>query len=138
VFLHMAAERGVPILIGFANSAPSVWTTTGGSCGGSLAPGAEGPFAQYLVDVVSHFRDAEGIPLSYLSPMNEPDHRFEGCGQEGMSVPVDQRATLVQAVGRELAVRIPDCQVIADESSRTGEHFMREAARWLDASDTAS
>ena len=44
-------------------------------------------------------------PLSYLSPMNEPDYRFEGCGQEGMSVPPEQRAALVQAVGRELAAR---------------------------------
>jgi O-glycosyl hydrolase len=131
LFLQMAAERGVPVLIGFVNSAPAVWTTTEGSCGGALAPGSEGAFASYLVDVVTHLRDVQGVTLSYLSPMNEPDYRFEGCGQEGMSVPPDQRATLVHAVGRELAARAPDCQLIADESSRTGEHFMREASQWL-------
>lgn len=38
LFLHLAAERGVPMLIGFVNSAPAVWTTNAGSCGGALAP----------------------------------------------------------------------------------------------------
>jgi O-glycosyl hydrolase len=131
VFLHMAAERGVPILIGFVNSAPSIWTTNAASCGGTLAPGSEDLFARYLVDVVTHFRDAEGIKLSYLSPMNEPDYRFEGCGQEGMSVPAEQRAALIRAVGSELAARGPMCYVTADESSRTGEHFLREVSTWL-------
>jgi O-glycosyl hydrolase len=137
LFLRMAAERGVPVLIGFVNSAPPAWTTNASSCGGVLTSGAEGPFAHYLVDVVTHLRDAEGITLSYLSPMNEPDNSFDTCGQEGMSVPVEQRAALIQAVGQELAMRAPDCQVIADESSRAGEQFMREAGHWLDVPGTA-
>ena len=72
LFLRLAAERGVPILIGFVNSAPSVWTTNAASCGGALTPGSEAAFAGYLADVVSHFRDVEGISLSHVSPMNEP------------------------------------------------------------------
>ncbi|MCC7103939.1 MAG: beta-glycosidase [Chloroflexi bacterium] len=138
LFLRMAAERGVPLLIGFVNSAPPIWTANGASCGGKLAPGAEEAYARYLVDVVARFREAEGITLSYVSPMNEPDYLFETCGQEGMGVVPDQRATVVQAVGRELAARAPYCRIIADESSKTGEHFMREASRWLGAGGTAN
>jgi O-glycosyl hydrolase len=137
LFLRLAAERGVPILIGFVNSAPAVWTTNGASCGGELRPELEAAYAAYLADVVVQFRDVDDITLSFLSPMNEPDNPFDNCGQEGMRVPVEQRAQVVQALGRELAVRAPYCRVIADESSRAGEQFMREASRWLDAPGTA-
>jgi O-glycosyl hydrolase len=135
-FLRLAADRGVPILIGFVNSAPPAWTTNGESLGGYLKPGAEADFAHYLADVVVHLHDHEGITLSYVSPMNEPDHTFAGGSQEGMGVPVEQRAPLIKALGAELAARAPYCRVIADESSRTGEHFLREARGWLDVDDT--
>jgi O-glycosyl hydrolase len=138
LFLQMAAERGVPILIGFVNSAPAIWTSNDASCGGALREGAEAALAKFLVDVVVHFRLVDGITLSYLSPMNEPDYTFDSCGQEGMSVPPQQRAAFVQAVGRELAERAAYCRIIADESSKTGEHFMREVSRWLHTPDTAA
>lgn len=137
LFLRLAADRAVPILIGFANSAPPVWTTNGQSCGGKLQAGAEAAYAGYLADVVAHFREADGIALSYVSPMNEPDYTFERCGQEGMSVPIEQRAALIRALGWELAARAPYCRVIADESSRTGEHFLREVSEWLSVDGTS-
>ena len=137
-FLRLAAERRVPILIGFANSAPPVWTTNGESHGGYLKPGAEADFAHYLADVVVHLHDDEGITLSYVSPMNEPDYIFADGFQEGMGVPIEQRAPLVRALGQELAARAPYCRVIADESSRTGEHFLREARQWLDVADASN
>jgi O-glycosyl hydrolase len=137
LFLRLAAERGVPILIGFANSAPTVWTTSEKPFGGYLRPGAEADYARYLVDVVAHFRDAEGITLSYVSPMNEPNSTFDHGGQEGMGVPLEQRSVLIRALGRELAARAPYCRVIADESSRAGEQFMREVPQWLGDDETA-
>lgn len=136
-FLYLAADHGVPILIGFVNSAPPVWTTTGTSCGGFLRAGAEPAFAGYLADVARHFHDADGVTLSYISPMNEPNYRFEGCGQEGMAVPVAQRAPLIQALGRALAARAPYARVIADESSRVRQHFIPEAPQWLAVPGTA-
>jgi O-glycosyl hydrolase len=137
LFLRLAADRGVPILIGFSNSAPAIWTSNAQTCGGNLQPGVEAAYARYLADVVAHFREAEGIRLSYLSPMNEPDHTFDTCRQEGMPVPVQQRAAVIRAVGQELKARAPYCRVIADESSRTGEDFMREARQWLDGTEVA-
>jgi O-glycosyl hydrolase len=97
LFLRMAAERGVPVLLGFVNSAPTVWTTTGKSCSGDLLPDAEQVYAEYLADVVTHLHDDDGITLGYLSPMNEPRYTFDGCGQEGMAVPAVQRAAVIQA-----------------------------------------
>jgi O-glycosyl hydrolase len=134
LFLRLASRWGVPILLGFVNSAPGVWTTTGSCCGGALVPGAEPAFARYLVDVVSHLREAEGVSLAYLSPMNEPAYHRAGCRQEGMAVPPQRRAALVRAVGRELAARAPEVGQIADESSRV-EQFLAEAPLWLSVED---
>jgi O-glycosyl hydrolase len=134
LFLRLASRWGVPILVGFVNSAPGIWTTTRQSCGGALEAGAEPEFARYLVDVVTHFK-ADGITLSYLSPMNEPDYDRAGCGQEGMAVPPQQRASLVREVGQELAGRAPYARVIADESSQVSQ-FLAEAPLWLGLGDT--
>jgi O-glycosyl hydrolase len=136
-FLRLAKDEGVPVLVGFVNSAPPQWTTNGLSCGGQLVSGAEAAYAKYLADVVRHLAVADGITLSYLSPMNEPDNAFGSCGQEGMAVPVSQRATLVQALGRELAGRGLHTGVIADESSLAFVQFLPEVPQWLSVPGTA-
>ncbi len=133
LFLRQAAAMDVPVLIGFVNSAPAVWTTNGRCCGGSLAPGIEADYGRYLADVVTHLQAAEGATVSYVSPMNEPDSSFGGCNQEGMTVPVTRRAALVRAVAEQLARRAPFARVIADESSRILDQFLREAPIWLGA-----
>ena len=131
LFLRMAAGYGVPVLVGFVNSAPAIWTTTGTCTGGALVPGTERLYAGYLADVVTRFHDADGIAMSYVSPMNEPDYTFEGGGQEGMAVPVDQRAAVVGELGAILASRAPYAQVIADESSQVGSQFLPEVPGWM-------
>jgi hypothetical protein len=138
LFLKKAAEMGVPALIGFVNSAPVVWTTNGQCCGGNLVGGAEVAYARYLADVVVHLQADEGVSLSYVSPMNEPDSGFAGGAQEGMAVPVRQRAALVRAVAAELAQRAPFAQVIGDESSRILDQFLPEAPIWLGIEGAAS
>jgi O-glycosyl hydrolase len=130
LFLRLAAQRGVPILVGFVNSAPSIWTTNGLNTGGNLKLGSEFAYARYLADVVGHFH-ANGVTLSYVSPMNEPDYTFAGGGQEGMAVPVLQRAIVVQALGQALAQHAPYCRVIADESSHVGDQFNLEVPPWM-------
>ena len=74
---------------------------------GGLKPGMEDDYAAYLVGIVRALHDRDHITLRYISPMNEPDNSFPDCGQEGMQVPVSQRAAVVQALGRELARRAP-------------------------------
>jgi O-glycosyl hydrolase len=90
----------------------------------------EDAYAQYLAGIVKSAHDKDGITLKYVSPMNEPDDSFGGCGQEGMQVPVAQRATVVQALGRALAAQAPYAKVIADET--TADAILSdEAPKWL-------
>ncbi len=137
-FLRLAASHRVPVIVGFVNSAPPEWTTNAESCGGRLQPGAERAFGAYLADVVAHFRSVEHVDMSFVSPMNEPDDTFAGCGQEGMGVPVDQRGTLVRAVARALSSRDLDAGVIADESSLAFFQSLPEVPKWLDAATLPS
>ncbi len=130
-FLDLARDHDVPVLTGFVNSAPSEWTTDALNCAGRLAPGSEGQYAKYLADVVRHLRVSDGITLSYVSPMNEPDSSFSHCKQEGMAVPPAQRADVVSALGSALAVEAPWARVIADESSKAFLQFLPEAHLWL-------
>ena len=132
-FLRLAHQHGVPILEGFANSAPPEWTTNAKNCGGQLVPGDEPAYADYLAQVARHLHNADGITLSYISPMNEPDNSFSSCGQEGMAVPVAQRAAVVQDLGQALARRAPYSKVIADESSLAYFQFLPEVPQWLSA-----
>ncbi len=130
-FLRLAARDGVPNLVGFANSAPGVWKTNGKNCGGGLVPADTAAYAAYLTDVVAHLREADGITLSYVSPMNEPDFGFGSCYQEGMAVPPAQRATLIADRGGDLARRAPWAHVIADESSHVRAQLLPELPAWL-------
>jgi O-glycosyl hydrolase len=135
-FLRAAARARVPVLTGFVNSAPPQFTTNGKSCGGALKVGSEPAFADYLVGVVRRVRDATGATLGYVSPMNEPDNSFAGCGQEGMQVPIAQRAPMVRALGTALAAGAKRTRVIADETTADAI-LASEAPQWLsDASAT--
>jgi O-glycosyl hydrolase len=130
IFLQQARDLGVPVLIGFVVSPPPFWTTNGQTCGGSLKPGSEAAFAGYITDIVTHLHD-EGITLSYVSPMNEPDSTFYWCWQEGASVPPAQRGRVVAALADSLAKRAPYTQVIADESSHVGSQLLPNIGTWL-------
>ena len=129
IFLQAAAAQKVPLLTGFVNSAPPQFTTNGKTCGGQLKPGQEAAFASYLVDIVQELHD-EDITLNYVSPMNEPADSFGDCGQEGMQVPVEQRAPLVNALAAALEKDAPYAKVIADET--TADLILAsEAPEWL-------
>jgi O-glycosyl hydrolase len=135
-FLRAANDAHVPILTGFVNSAPPQFTTNGKSCGGNLAVGKEAAYAEYLAAVVQRLHDDDQITLRYVSPMNEPDNSFGDCGQEGMQVPVAQRALVVRELGQALARRAPYARVIADETTADAI-LASEAPRWLAAPRTA-
>ena len=129
-FLQMAAAYGVPQLIGFVNSAPAQFTSDGKSCGGALRSDRIGAFADYLAQVTAHLDATDHIRLSYVSPMNEPDTSQPTCRQEGMAVPVAERAAVVDAVAHALSGLPGRPRVIADESSLVGQ-LLAEAPRWL-------
>lgn len=128
-FLKAAASDGVPDLIGFVNSAPGRYTTNGENCGGEIDTADDAAYGAYLATVVSHFA-SEGVDISQVSPMNEPDDSFGSCGQEGMEVPASERAGVIDAVGSALSSSGLSTKVIADESSQTTQ-LLSEAPTWL-------
>jgi O-glycosyl hydrolase len=99
-FLAAAKRRGVDQFIAFVNSPPQRMTRNGRTNHGddqtspaNLKPGFEGQYADYLADVLAHFRDdgvvgdpAVKIDFRYLSPVNEPQSWWTGDGQEGSRV----------------------------------------------------
>ncbi|KAL5492700.1 hypothetical protein ACEPAI_4147 [Sanghuangporus weigelae] len=138
-FLNQAAAYNVPVLTAFVNSAPPAFTSNERSCGGTILDDQIPAFAQYLADVIAHFRD-EGVVFTHVSPMNEPDNSFGNgnsqCGQEGMIVTPQQRASVVNAVRSALdSAGLSSVEIMADESSAASQ-FISEAPTWL--SDGAS
>ena len=86
--LEEAARLGADEAVLFANSPPERWTVTGTAQGklpfrANLKRAHEGDFARYVLDVAEHFL-ARGIPVRYISPVNEPFGPWiEKAGQEG-------------------------------------------------------
>jgi len=87
--LRAAHERGVEEFVAFVNSPPARMTISGLTTGevdgkSNLRPEMYAEFSQYLADVVRHLRDDEGIPVQWLSPLNEPQWNWSyKNGQEG-------------------------------------------------------
>ena len=75
-FLKQAAAYNVPILTAFVNSAPPAFTSNSRSCGGTIVDDQIPAYAQYLADVISHFKE-EGVVFTHVSPMNEPDSVYK-------------------------------------------------------------
>ena len=90
-FLRMAQERGVRTFIGFFNSPPVYFTQNGLATntgrGGTLNLKTEhyGDFALFAANVVEGLEQHDGIKLSYVCPVNEPDGHWNWVGpkQEG-------------------------------------------------------
>jgi len=93
-FLRAAKALGVDEFAATVYSPPLRLTRNGLSNSGgdtnsttNLKPGAEAAFAQYLSDVLRHFRDnsdpSERVDFNYLLPVNEPQWEWqqsqEGC-----------------------------------------------------------
>lgn len=88
--MKAAQAEGVDEFVAFVNSPPARMTVSGFTTGGvkgksNLPPEMYDDFAQYLVDVVRHLQEDEGIPIGWVSPVNEPqwawsfENAQEGC-----------------------------------------------------------
>lgn len=88
-FLDKAVEMGIEEIVFFCNSPLTRLTKNGNGCGqkyedgttSNLAPENYRAFAEYVLDVVEHFKN-EGYPIKYISPVNEPQWEWIS-GQEG-------------------------------------------------------
>lgn len=88
--LKEAYARGVTNYVAFANSPPT-WATKNGLAhpGDGTGVGSTNlksdqvdNFSKFLVNVVEYLRTSVGVPVNYLSPINEPTWDWQGQSQE--------------------------------------------------------
>lgn len=112
--LNRLIERGEyygsnMILEAFSNS-PPYWMTKSGCASGSsdgsnnLKDDYYDDFAEYLTEVVKHFRDESGITFRTLAPMNEPNVSWwkSNGSQEGCSFSYANQQKIIKEVGIKL------------------------------------
>ena len=117
--LKAARDAGVEHFVAFANSPPARMTISGLTTGEkdgktNLPPEMYDEFAQYLVDVVRHLREDEGIPIGWVSPVNEPQWSWnyengqEGCHYGPAEVAAVTKALIkaIQASGLDIEASV--------------------------------
>ncbi|MEN1987662.1 glycoside hydrolase [Paenibacillus sp. ES5-4] len=124
--LQGSIERGVNITEAFSNS-PPYWMTISGSVTGAedgsnnLKEDQYDAFADYLTEVVKHFRDEWGITFRTLDPLNEPSSDWwkKGNMQEGSHFSVDKQMVIIKKVAASLKSKGLDGTVVsaADDNS---------------------
>ncbi|WP_336788654.1 RICIN domain-containing protein [Paenibacillus sp. MMO-177] len=110
--LQAAKTRGANVFEAFSNSAP-YWMTNSGSVTGAsggannLKTDYYDDFADYLTEVVKHFRDSWGITFKTLTPLNEPVSTWWSLGnnQEGMHFDRANQDTILSQVNASLAAK---------------------------------
>ncbi|MDD3078800.1 MAG: glycoside hydrolase [Paludibacter sp.] len=86
-FMRKAKDYGCETFIGFCNSPPVAYTRNGkgyanGDGYSNLQEDKYDDFSNYLANVAKHFED-EDLPFSYITPLNEPQYKWDGTDQEG-------------------------------------------------------
>ncbi len=122
-FLEAANQLGVETLIGFVNSPPVLLTKNGkafgdGSANANISPEHYDDFADYLAKIGQYF-DENGTPLSYISPVNEPQWDWaEGNGQEGSPYQNEEIAGVVSALNEKIREYGLDTQIEIPETAQ--------------------
>jgi O-glycosyl hydrolase len=129
------------ILEAFSNS-PPYWMTKSGCASGStdgsnnLKDDSYDAFAEYLTEVVKHFRDSWGITFRTLEPLNEPNANWWTANgtQEGCHFAAAQQQTIIKAVSAKLASK----GLTATTVSASDENSIDDAYNIIRSYDTAS
>ncbi len=108
--MHRAAYDGADEIILFVNSPVESLTKNGKAhlnknqiFRTNLASENYGKFADYILDVTEHFVK-EGLPIKYLSPINEPMWIWNG-GQEGCHYSPRQAGKVMRCVAEKMMQR---------------------------------
>jgi O-glycosyl hydrolase len=105
-FLQAAKDRGVENFIAFANS-PPVQLTKNGKANSSVAGNSNldednyVDYADFLVQVLDHFKNDEEIDFDLISPLNEPQWDWNG-GQEGCPYSNSEISNLAKVLSESL------------------------------------
>jgi len=136
-FLQAAKARGVEHMTAFVNSPPINMTRTGyafaadGPATTNLADGKADDFARYLADILAHFRTEEGIDFAVISPVNEPQWRWERrSGQEGNRYSTSDIKRVVDALAEE---DLGNTQIEIPESGQNDYLYLDTLDDYIDA-----
>lgn len=127
---RVLAYPQVDILTLFINSPPSRMTITGKPNGNptgetNLKPGYEDDFVEYAVQAAKAYVDA-GYPVTFLSPVNEPQWDWHARAQEGTYYSVDQVMSICAKVAERLEELCPSVSLSMPDSARWDHKYMYE------------
>ncbi len=121
-FVSKAAELGCNNFLLFSNTPPVQFTLNGKGWAPStdranLRPECYGKFAGYLADVAAHYQE-NGLKVSYISPINEPNVRWNSPRQEGSSWRIDEMYHVFSELDKALDARkgLEDVKITVGES----------------------
>ena len=129
------------ILEAFSNS-PPYWMTKSGCASGNsdgsnnLKDDSYDTFADYLTEVVKHFRDSWGVTFRTLEPLNEPNASWwtANGSQEGCHFSPSNQQTIIKAVGAKLTSK----GLTATTVGASDENSIDDAYNNIRAFDAAS
>lgn len=112
----------------FANSPHYSMTATGQATGGLTANFSNLPaenykaYADYFLTVTEYFL-SQGIPVKYISPINEPQWSWGGdwVGQEGCHYERDEIVALLKVFAQEIKERELPVKLMGPESGEVGD-----------------
>jgi O-Glycosyl hydrolase len=107
-----ARKRGAAISEAFSNS-PPYWMTISGSVtgaedgGNNLREDCYEEFADYLTEVVKHYKEVYGIIFRTLNPLNEPVSSWwkKGNIQEGAHFSLDKQMKIIKKTALSLQLK---------------------------------
>jgi O-glycosyl hydrolase len=129
--LNRVCELGAERVILFANSPPVRMTGSGYAYAAkdtgvsNLRKEMYAEFATYLADIAEHFIKQKNVPVYAVSPINEPQWKWDTNKQEGCHYKPDEAARLIKLMIEEVNRRKLDIKVDAPESGswQRQEHF---------------
>ena len=112
ILQRIVADNANAILEAFSNS-PPYWMTKSGCASGNtdgsnnLNDNSYNAFADYLTEVVKHYKDSFGITFRTLEPLNEPNATWWKSlgGQEGCHFSPANQQTIIKAVATSLTTK---------------------------------
>ena len=122
-FMQQAKSYGCEAFEAFSNSPLVIYTKNGKAYSGSssstnMASNRYANYADYMVNVVKHFKD-NGYNFKYISPVNEPQWSWTGTGQEGSPWTNAEIKSMVSAVNNSITAKgLSDTKILITEAGQ--------------------
>ena len=127
-FLKAAKNHGVQNFVGFTNSPPIQFTKNGKGFSSekdnaNIDSTKYSNFANFLTDVIKHFKNEEGVNFNYLSPFNEPQWDWTNNSQEGSPYTNEQIFDITKKINEILVSEGLDTKIQLAEAGKINYLF---------------